>query len=114
MKFLVISIVGLLTILGTFPAAFATHSTPFNGSGSGTFTDTSPTTVLITGTGYYNHLGLTTLRFPRMITGPAACGGFTATRQDPYTPANGDSVFQTAHHTICPTPTPNAFTRTGS
>jgi len=114
MKFLIISIVGLLTILGAFPAAFATHSTPFNGMGSGTFTDTSPTTVLITGTGHYDHLGLTTLRFPSTITGPATCGGFTATEQDTYTAANGDSVFQTVHDTICPTTTPNAFTLTGS
>ena len=114
MKFIIISIVGLLTILGAFPVAFAKHSTPFNGSGSGTFTDTSPTTVLITGTGYYDHLGLTTLRFPSAITGAAACGGFTATEQDTYTAANGDSVFQTVHDTICPTTTPNAFILTGS
>jgi len=114
MKFLLTTIVGLLTILGAFPAAFATHSTPFNGTGSGIFTDTSPTTVLITGTGYYDHLGLTTLRFPSTITGPAACGGFTATEQDTYTAANGDGVFQTVYDTICPTTTPNAFTLTGS
>src|SRR5712664_2577096 len=69
MKFIIISIVGLLTVLSAFPAAFATHSTPFNGNGSGTFTDTSPTTVLITGTGYYDHLGLTKLLFPSTITG---------------------------------------------
>ncbi len=114
MKFLIISIVGLLTILGAFPAAFATHSTPFNGSGSGTFTDTSPTTVLITGTGHYDHLGLTTLRFPSTITGAAACGGFTATEQDNYTGANGDSVYLTVHDTICPTSTLGAFQLNGS
>src|SRR5467141_1989276 len=114
MKFLLTTIVGLLTILGAFPAAFATHSTPFNGTGSGTFTDTSPTTVLITGTGYYDHLGLTTLRFPSTITGPATCGGFTATKHNTNTAANGDSVFQIVHDTICPTTAPNAFTLTGS
>ena len=114
MKFLIISVLGLLTVLGAFPAAFATHSTPFNGRGSGTFTDTSLTTVLITGTGYYDHLGFTTLRFPSTITGPAACGGFTATEQDTYTGASGDSVFQTVHDTICPTSTPGAFHLTGS
>src|SRR6267143_2601710 len=114
MKFLILAVLGLLTVLSTFPAAFATHSTPFNGNGRGTFTDTSPTTVLITGTGYYDHLGLTTLRFPSTITGPAACGGFTATEQDTYTGANGDGVFQTVHDTICPTTTPNVFTLTGS
>jgi hypothetical protein len=113
MKF-VILVLGLLAILGAFPAAFATHSVPFNGSGSGTFTDTSPTTVLITGTGYYDHLGLTNLRFPSTITGQAACGGFTATEQDTYTGANGDSIFQTVHDTICPTSAPNAFTLSGS
>lgn len=114
MKFLILSVLGLLTILSAFPAAFATHSTPFNGSGNGTFTDTSPTTVLITGTGYYDHLGFTTLRFPSTITGTAACGGFTATEQDTYTGANGDSVFQTVNDTICPTSAPGAFHLTGS
>src|SRR5258708_28543879 len=114
MKFLTLTVLGLLTVLSAFPAAFATHSTPFNGNGTGTFTDTSPTTVLITGTGYYDHLGLTTLRFPSTITGTAACGGFTATEQDTYAAANGDSVFQTVHDTICPTTTPHAFTLTGS
>src|SRR5713101_8407934 len=114
MKFLILAVLGLLTVLSAFPAAFATHSTPFNGNGTGTFTDTSPTTVLITGTGSYDHLGLTTLRFPSTITGPASCGGLTATEQDTYTAANGDSVFQTVHDTICPTSSPNAFQLTGS
>jgi hypothetical protein len=114
MKFLILAMLGLLTILGAFPPAFASHSTPFNGSGTGTFIDTSPTTVLITGTGYYDHLGRTTLRFPSTITGPAACGGFTATEQDTYTGGNGDSVFLTVHDTICPTSTPNAFQLNGS
>ena len=114
MKLLIITVLGLLTILSAFPAAFATHATSFNGRGSGTFTDTSPTTVLITGIGYYDHLGFTTLRFPSTITGAAACGGFTATEQDTYTGANGDSVFQTVHDTICPTSTPSDFQLTGS
>jgi len=114
MKFLILAVLCLLTVLSAFPAAFATHSTPFNGNGTGTFTDTSPTTVLITGTGYYDHLGLTTLRFPSTITGPAACGGFTATEQDNYTGANGDSVYLTVHDTICPTSTPGAFQLNGS
>ena len=81
---------------------------------AGPFTDTSATTVLITGTGYYDHLGFTTLRFPSTITGNAACGGFTATEQDTYTGANGDSVFQTVHDTICPTSTPGTFQLNGS
>jgi hypothetical protein len=114
MKFLMLGVLGLLAVFSAFPAAFATHSTPFNGKGSGTFMDTSQTTVLITGTGYYDHLGLTTLRFPSTITGQAACGGFTATEQDTYTGANGDSVFQTVHDTICPIATTNAFTLSGS
>lgn len=101
-------------VLSAFPAAFAIHSVPFNGRGSGTFVDTSQTTVLITGTGYYENLGLTTLRFPSTITGAAECGGFTAVEQDTYTAANGDSVFQTVHDTICPTSTPHAFQLTGS
>jgi hypothetical protein len=114
MKFLILSVLGLLTILSAFPAAFAAHSTPFNGSGTGTFTDTSPTTVLITGTGYYDHLGFTTLRFPSTITGTAACGGFTATEQDIYTGASEDGVYLTVHDTICPTSTPVSFQLTGA
>jgi hypothetical protein len=114
MKFLLLAALGLLTVVSAFPAAFASHSTPFNGSGTGTFTDTSPTTVLITGTGNYDHLGLTTLRFPSTITGPAVCGGFTATEQDNYTGGNGDSVYLTVHDTICPTSTPGAFQLDGS
>jgi len=114
MKFLLLAVLGLLTVVSALPAAFASHSTPFNGSGTGTFTDTSPTTVLITGTGNYDHLGLTTLRFPSTITGPAVCGGFTATEQDNYTGANGDSVYLTVHDTICPTSTPSAFQLDGS
>src|SRR5713226_7545988 len=114
MKILILGVLGLLMVLSAFPAAFASNSVPFNGRGSGTFTDTSPTTVLITGTGFYDHLGFTTLRFPSTITGAASCGGFTATEQDTYTAANGDSVFQTVHDTICPTSTPNAFQLTGS
>jgi len=114
MKILILGVLGLLMVLSAFPAALGSNSVPFNGRGSGTFTNTSPTTVLITGTGYYDHLGLTTLRFPSTITGPASCGGFTATEQDTYTAANGDSVFQTVHDTICPTSTPNAFQLTGS
>ena len=114
MKLLILSVLGFLTILSAFPAAFATHSTPFNGSGSGTFTDTSLTTVLITGTGYYDHLGLTNLLFPSTITGRAACGGFTATEKDNYTGASGDSVYLTVHDTICPTSTPGAFHLSGN
>src|SRR5216683_6958248 len=114
MKFLTLTVLGLLTVLSAFPAAFATHSTPFDGNGTGTFTDTSPTTVLITGTGYYDHLGFTTLRFPSTITGTAACRGFTATEHDNYTGANGDSVFLTVNDTICPTSTPGAFQLNGS
>ena len=114
MKILILSVLSLLALVSAFPAAFAVHSTPFNGNGSGTFADTSQTTVLITGTGHYDHLGLTMLRFPSSITGQATCGGFTATEHDTYTGANGDSVFQTVHDTICPTSTPNAFALTGS
>jgi hypothetical protein len=114
MKILILSILGLLTILSAFPIASAATPVPFNGSGTGTFIDTSPTTVLITGTGHYDHLGFTTLRFPSTITGQAACGGFKATEQDTYTGANGDNVFLTVNDTICPTSTPSAFQLNGS
>jgi hypothetical protein len=113
MKFLILVVLGVLAVLSTFPAAFATHSTPFNGSGAGTFVGTG-STVLITGTGHYDHLGFTTLRFPSMITGMAECGGFTATEHDAYTGSNGDSVYQTVHDTICPTSNPHVFQLTGT
>jgi hypothetical protein len=114
MKIPIPSVLGLMMALSAFPAAFASTSVPFNGHGTGTFTDTSPTTVLITGTGYYEHLGFTTLTFRSTITGAADCGGFTAVEQDTYTGANGDSLFLTVHDTICPTTTPNAFQLNGS
>jgi hypothetical protein len=114
MKILILGVLGLLMVLTVFPAAFASNSVPFNGSGSGTFTDTSPTTVLIIGTGHYDHLGLTTLNFPSTITGKAECCGFAATEHDNYTGANGDSVYLAVHDTICPTSSPNAFQLNGS
>jgi hypothetical protein len=114
MKTLILGVLGLLMILSAFPSAFASNSVPFNGRGSGTFADTSPTTQLIIGTGYYQHLGLTTLSLASTVTGSAECGGFTAVELDTYTAANGDIVFQTVHDTICPTSTANAFQLTGS
>ncbi|HVH15996.1 MAG TPA: hypothetical protein VNA15_09810 [Candidatus Angelobacter sp.] len=61
MKFLILIDLGLVTALAAFPATFASTAVRFNGHGTGTFTDRSPTSVLITGTGYYEHLGIATL-----------------------------------------------------
>src|SRR2546427_6749124 len=72
--------------LGVFPVAFASHSTPFNGSFSGSFILTSQTTATITGTGHLEHLGETTLAALSTVTGSASCqGGLTATEQDTFT-----------------------------
>ena len=114
MRILIPSILALVLVLGTSPIAFAFGSVPFRGSGTGTFSDTSPTTVAITGTGYYEHLGLTTLVFTSTITGAATCGGFTAMERDTYTAANGDKVFLSVSDVLCPTSTPNAFQLSGS
>src|SRR5713101_2703408 len=110
---LIPTILGVLAMLGAFPVAFASHSTPFNGSFSGTFTLTSQTTASITGSGHLEHLGETTLAALSTTTGSASCqGGFTATEHDTFTAANGDKLFASANEVICPT-SPNTFQLTG-
>ncbi len=107
----------VLAALGAFPVAFATHSTPFNGSFSGTFTITSitPTTkATITATGHYEHLGNTTVLGKATMTGASECGGFTATEQETFTAANGDQIFATAIDVACPTSNPNVIQVTAS
>ncbi|OLE70904.1 hypothetical protein AUF78_04485 [archaeon 13_1_20CM_2_51_12] len=90
--------------LGVFPVAFASHSTPFNGSSSGSFTLTSQTTATITGTGHLEHLGKTSFAATSTVTGSASChNGLTATEQDTFTAANGDKLFASADEVLCPT-----------
>src|SRR5712692_54599 len=101
---LIPTILGVLAMLGAFPVAFASHSTPFNGSFSGSFTLTSQTTATITGTGHMEHLGETTFGALSTVTGSASCqGGFTTTEQDTFTAPNGDKVFSLANEIVCPT-----------
>src|SRR5207302_4623423 len=84
-KLVLIPIVLAVMVLAGFPLVFASHSTPFNGSFSGSFTMTSQTTATITGTGQLEHLGTTTFVALATVTGPASCqGGFTATEQDTF------------------------------
>src|ERR1700730_5910998 len=92
MKILIPTILGLLVVFGTCPLVFASTFVPFNGSGSGTFVGASPTTVAITGTGHYEHLGLVHLAFTSTITCLSNCGGFAAVEQDTFTAANGDKL----------------------
>ncbi len=100
--------------LGAFPIAFATHSRPFNGSFSGSFTITSQTKATITGTGHFEHLGTTTFANTVTVTGSAACaGGVTASEQETFTAANGDELFSSAIDVACPT-SPTAFQLTAS
>ena len=100
-------------VLATFPVVFASHSTPFNGSFSGSFTFTSQTAATVSGTGQLSHLGKTTFAAVSTTTGPASCqGGFVATEQDTFTAANGDKLFITANETACPTST-TSFQLTG-
>src|SRR5205807_2389289 len=103
-KLVLIPIVLAVTVLAGFPVVFASQSTPFNGSFSGSFTMTSQTTATITGTGQLEHLGKTTFVALATVTGPASCqGGFTATEQDTFTAANGDKLFSSSNDVACPT-----------
>jgi hypothetical protein len=116
MKRLIIipSILAVLGMLGAVPVAFAAHSTPFNGTFSGSFTLTSQTSATITGTGHLEHLGKTSFAAAAADTGPAECqGGFVANEQESYTAANGDKVFSSSNDVGCPT-SPNTFHITGS
>src|SRR5256712_4976942 len=103
-KLILIPILLAVMLLAGFPVVFASHSTPFNGSFSGSFTVASQTMATITGTGHMEHLGMTALMALSTVTGSASCeGGLTATEQDTFTAANGDKVFSTANEVICPT-----------
>src|SRR5207245_10281699 len=92
-------------VLAAFPAVFATHSTPFNGSFSGSFTLTSSgTKATITGSGVREHTGEPSFAASSTITGPATCDrGAIATDQETFTPAHGDKVFTSSHDVLCPT-----------
>jgi len=102
-------------LVGAFPVVFASHSTPFGGSFSGSFTLTSATTATITSTGNFEHLGKTTFASTATGTGSsAACeGGLTAIEQETFTAANGDQLFSSSMDVICPT-SPTAFQLTAS
>src|SRR5207237_9443201 len=99
----------VIAALGVLPVTFASSSSTFNGSFSGTFTITPGTSTTITGhaTGPYEHLGKTTILAKVTITGASECGGFTATEEDTFTAANGDHIFATAIYISCPTSSPN-------
>src|SRR2546422_6247128 len=109
------AILAVLAMLGAFPMAFATHSTPFNGSFTGSFTLLSATAATITGTGHFEHLGKTTFANTASETGAAeTCeGGFVANEQETFTAANGDELFSSATDVGCPT-SPTAFQLTAS
>jgi hypothetical protein len=116
MRLLIPGILAMMFVLGTSPAVFASTAVPFNGSGSGTFAFTSQTTLALSGTGHYTHLGLTTLSFIGTISPlPAACaGGFNAVEQDTYIAANGDKVYLTVNDVLCPTSAAGVFSVIGS
>jgi hypothetical protein len=114
MRILIPTILAVLAIVCVSPAALASTSVPFNGSASGTFAATSPTTVALAGTGHYEHLGATIFTGTSTTTGGAACGGFTAMEKDTYTAANGDKVFLTVVDSLCPTSTAGVFHVSGT
>ena len=107
-------ILTLMAVVSVSPMAFASSSLPFNGSSTGTFAFTTPTTAELTGIGNYEHLGMTAFAAAATITGPAGCGGFTTTEKDTYKAANGDEVSSSATLTICPTSTPGVFQSSGT
>src|SRR5256712_3933249 len=92
-------------VLAAFPAVFATHATPFNGSFSGSFHLTSSgTKATVTGSGVREHMGETSFAASSTITGSASCDrGSTATEQETFTAANGDKVFTSSNDVLCPT-----------
>ena len=109
----IIPVVLGVMVLATFPVVFASHSTPLNGSFSGSFTLTSQTAATISGSGHLDHLGQTTFAALSTDTGPASCqGGFALTEKDTFTAANGDKLFITANEAACPTST-HSFQLTG-
>ena len=114
MRIIIPSIFVVLALVCVSPVAIASNSVPFNGSATGSFTATSPTTVVLAGTGNYEHLGKTTFAGISTTTGAAACGGFTAAEQDTYTAANGDVVSLSVNDSLCPTSTPHVFQVIGS
>lgn len=113
---LISSIIATLAALSLVPGAFATHTTPYNGSFSGTFKVTSQTTALLTSTGNEEHLGK--IGFEGILTtteGKVSCtGGFAFSEKDTTTAANGDKLFITANDVACPTSNPHVFQITGS
>ncbi len=113
---LIPAILAVLAVLSAFPVAFASHSRPFNGSFSGSFTMSSATKATITGTGHLEHLGKTSFTGTATATEvrPPCEGGLTATEHDTFTAANGDEVFTSATDVACPTSNPSVVHVTAS
>ena len=105
MKIFTPAVISALVLLSALPIVFASHSTPFNGSLSGTLaiTSTTPTTVTATATGDFAHIGNTTWLAEATATGASDCGGFTTIEKDTFTAANGDQIFASASGVACPT-----------
>src|SRR6266540_2989665 len=99
----------LVVVVGAFPAAFATHSVPFNGSLSGSGTATSQNLNRITAKGHLSGLGKIMLVGTTTVTGLSECGGFVGTEQDTITAANGDQVSIAGNGVSCPGSDQNVF-----
>lgn len=95
------TVLSVVMIVGLFPAALATHFTPFNGSMSGNGTATSTTTNSITATVHLNHFGKSRLVGVTTVTGTTGCGGFVGTEKDTITSADGEQVFVSGNGTSC-------------
>ncbi len=113
-RFVIPTALALLTLLGMFPSAFATHSRPYEGRLSGTLTigtGEASGTSSGTGTGYESHLGNVNWTSTSTITGAAqqCAGGFTENLQTTTVAANGDKLYHTATDVVCPTSTPGTF-----
>src|SRR5712691_6879583 len=84
-------------VLAAFPVVFASHSTPFNGSFSGTFTLTSSgTKATVTGSGVREHMGETS--FAAQVPLPAQHHASTDLLRPSKKPSRQRTVTRCSHH----------------
>ena len=95
----------LLTIISILPVVAARHSTPLNGSMTGSGIATSQATNSITATIHLNHLGESSLVGTTTVTGTSDCNGFVGHEEDTITSANGDQLFVSGQGKSCPVST---------
>lgn len=113
MKRMILTAALAVLMVSVFPAAFASHSTPFNGNMSGNSVAISQTSNSIRATVMLEHLGKSQLVGTTTVTGQTECRGFVGTEKDTITAANDDQIFISGNGTSCPT-SPTVFQDTVS